>query len=146
MAKEVKKRPVKFIFWDASYKAPKRMCQHNGEQIFKALVTGMNELGEVRIQFFVHTDSHDQMMCVLEAFKATNKTLGIEDPKYFVTDNPTADAAFVTSVFGSLQKQQQKLDDQCTDIPLTPSSIDYSRNEVKVLSTDQEVNLAITAM
>jgi len=146
LAKEVKKRPTEMLYWDVSYKTAKRVNLHNGEQIFKGLVTGMNELGEVRIQFHIHTDSHDQMTGALEAFKATNNVLGMEDPKYFVTDNPKADAAFITAVFDSLQQQQQQLNTQRTDTAHVPLLDNYSDANVKVLSTAQEVNFAITSM
>ncbi|KAL7493375.1 hypothetical protein ACHAWT_002406, partial [Skeletonema menzelii] len=145
LAKEVKKRPAEILIWDGSYKAPKRMCQHNGEQIFNTLMTGMNGIGEVRLQFLVHTDSHDQMVGALEAFKATNVALGIEDPKYFVTDNPKADAAFITAVFDSLQQKQQKLDEQRIDTPQINPHVTYIPANVKVLKKE-EVNSAIAAM
>ena len=48
--------------------------QYNGEQIFNGLITGMNEVGQIRIQSRTHTDSHDRFIAALEAFKATSLT------------------------------------------------------------------------
>ena len=89
--KEVKKRGADTLHWDASFKEAKHLCQYRGKQIFKGLITGMNGLGEVRIQFHVYTDSHDQMVTAIEAFKRTNANLGLSGPRIFVTDNPTGD-------------------------------------------------------
>mmetsp|Transcript_29129 Transcript_29129/g.49666 ORF Transcript_29129/g.49666 Transcript_29129/m.49666 type:complete len:1097 (+) Transcript_29129:786-4076(+) len=147
LAKEVKKRPTKMLYWDVSYKIDKRMNHHKGEQIFKGLVTGMNELGEIRIQFHVFTDSHEQMEPALEAFNDTNTKLGMEGPQYFVTDNPKADALFFSTIFNTLHQQQQQLDDNpaTSEIPSFEEEF-YVRDEVKVLTTTQQTNLAITAM
>ena len=36
--------------------------QPSGEEVFKRLVTEMNEIGEILIQFHIFTDSHDQIL------------------------------------------------------------------------------------
>jgi hypothetical protein len=148
LAKEVKKRPSKMLYWDISYKIDKRMNLYKGERIFKGLVTGMNELGEIRIQFHVFTDSHEQMLPALEAFKNTNDKLGMEGPRYFVTDNPKGDAEFIKAIFDTLQQQQRRLDaNQRTVTSEIPSFDDeFVRDNVKVLSSAQETNIAINAM
>ena len=58
--REVKKRGCKRLHWDASYKEAKHLSQHHGHKIFIALITGTNELGEIRVQFHVVTDGQDQ--------------------------------------------------------------------------------------
>jgi hypothetical protein len=148
LEKEVKKRPCDVIYWDASYKIDKRMNQHNGEQVFKGLITGMNQIGEIRFQFHIHTDSHDQMVAALEAFKVTVRKLGMNGPKYFVTDNPRADAAFFLSIFESLREEQQRLNNEYAVVDTIPSLGDeyFVREYVKLLTSAQEVNNAITAM
>ena len=144
----MKKRPCNVIYWDASYKIDKRMNQHNGEQIFKGLITGMNEIGEIRFQFHIHTDSHDQMVAALEAFKVTVRKLGMNGPKYFVTDNPRADAAFFLSIFESLREEQQRLSNEYAVVDAMPSLDDenFVSDNAKLLTTAQEINNAITAM
>ena len=148
LEKEVKKRPCDILFWDASYKIDKRMNQYNGEQIFKGLITGMNQAGEIRIQFHIHTDSHDQFVAALEAFKATIRKMGLDGPKFFVTDNPRADSAFFLSIFESLREQQQCLDNEslvATTIPTLEEEY-FVEDNVKVLTEAEEINNAITAM
>jgi hypothetical protein len=59
-SKEVKKRGANHLSTDVSYKEPKNLCQHKGHSIFNGLVTATNEIGEVRLQYHVVSDSHDQ--------------------------------------------------------------------------------------
>jgi len=59
---QVKKRGAETLHWDASYKEPKHLCQHHGNAIFRALFTATNQLGEIRMQFHVVTDGHDQVL------------------------------------------------------------------------------------
>ena len=67
----MKKRGCADLKWDASYKEAKHLEQHHGQGIFKALITGTNTLGEVRVQFHVVTDGHDQMIGQIQALLAT---------------------------------------------------------------------------
>jgi hypothetical protein len=73
---EVKKRPVETLAWDASYKEAKRLAKHNGKQVYVALITGTNELGEVRFQFHVVTDGHEQMIAAIAAYSDTASAYG----------------------------------------------------------------------
>jgi hypothetical protein len=59
--REVKKRGVLVLKIDASYKVSKHLCQWHGKRQFHALITGTNELGEIRLMFHVVTDGHDQV-------------------------------------------------------------------------------------
>ena len=61
LAAEVKKRGAEHLNWDVSYKVTKRLRRYHGHSIFKGLVTATNNFGEIRVQFFVVTDGHDQM-------------------------------------------------------------------------------------
>ena len=70
----------------------------------------MNELGEVRMQFFLYSDSHDQMVTALQAFNDTNASLGIPGPRHFVTDNPAGDSNFFKRLLPSLADQQKVYD------------------------------------
>jgi hypothetical protein len=86
--REVKKRGCERLHWDASYKEPKHLCQHHGEGIFSALITGTNDRGEIRMQFHVVTDGHDQFIGPLEELKDTLRSYGQAEPEHFSTDNP----------------------------------------------------------
>ena len=120
---EVKKRGADFLHWDVSYKEAKHLSRYHGEAVFKGLVTAMNELGEVRIQFHVYSDSHDQMKSALEAFRGTTTSLGLPDVRIFFTDNPAGDKQFYTRMLPSLQRQQDLLDDLCQSNTANPMNV-----------------------
>ncbi len=115
LIKEVKKRGATTLHWDVSYKEAKHLYRVRGQPIFKGLVTAMNEYGEIRIQFHVYTDSHEQMTAALEAFMRTTEALGQPPVKYFWTDNPTGDRRYFLQHFPSLQANQDALDSMCND-------------------------------
>lgn len=69
---EVKKRGAEFLHWDASYKEAKHLCSYRNRPVFKGLITAMNEFGEVRIQFHIYSDSHEQMKAAI-CFQAYHK-------------------------------------------------------------------------
>jgi hypothetical protein len=58
---EIKKRSADYLHGDVSYKEAKHLCHYQGKSVFKGLVTAMNKLGEVCLQFHVYSDSHEQM-------------------------------------------------------------------------------------
>ena len=86
--REVKKRGAKRLHIDASFKAPKHLCQYKGKAYFKALITATNECREVRLQCFSVSDSHDQLTPSLAALLNTHKELGQETPELAYSDNP----------------------------------------------------------
>ena len=96
--KEVKKRGARRLHWDVSYKEAKHLCQYKGKAVYKGLVTGTNEYGEIRIQFHVVTDSHEQMRAAIAAFRQTTEAYGQPSVDLFSTDNPSGDRAFFQGV------------------------------------------------
>ena len=74
--REVKKRGGGMLFIDASYKVSKHLFQYNGKPMFRALITGTNEHGEIRVQFHVVTDGHDQIGQALDAMVHTMNQVG----------------------------------------------------------------------
>ena len=81
-ALQVKKRGAERLHWDVSYKEAKHLGRYHGEAVFKALVTATNEFGEIRIQFHVVTDGHDQMEDQIKKFLHTLQEFGQDGPKY----------------------------------------------------------------
>jgi hypothetical protein len=77
--KEVKKRGATRLHWDVSYKEAKHLCQYKGKPVFKGLVTATNEHGEIRIQFHIVTDSHEQMSAAIAAFRQTTEIQNAKD-------------------------------------------------------------------
>ncbi|KAL7532434.1 hypothetical protein ACHAXR_005774, partial [Thalassiosira sp. AJA248-18] len=151
--KEVKKRGADRLHWDVSYKEAKHLCQFRGRPVFKGLVTALNALGEVRMQFHVYTDSHEQMMAALEAFKGTLTNLGLPGVKLFVTDNPVGDEKFFKESLPSLQEQQQIFDEALSSGSAPPIlqnsdefSYDYSKLLVTVVAETTEIERVINAM
>ena len=106
----MKKRGCADLKWDASYKEAKHLAQHHGQGIFKALITGTNTLGEVRVQFHVVTDGHDQMIGQIQALLATLEAYGQPPPLRLATDKPAEDKAFFLEQIPSLAAQQRRLD------------------------------------
>ena len=80
------------LSWDASYKETKHLCRYQGKAVHRALVTATNELGEVRIQFHIVTDGHDQMDNAVAAFLDTAKKYGQELPEIAFMDKPSDDS------------------------------------------------------
>mmetsp|Transcript_13267 Transcript_13267/g.33624 ORF Transcript_13267/g.33624 Transcript_13267/m.33624 type:complete len:97 (-) Transcript_13267:146-436(-) len=90
----MKKRGATRLHWDASYKEPKHLSRFRGEQIFKALITATNELGEIRFQFHVVTDGHEQMVASIAVSRVTQNAYGQPPVELLFTDKPTEDKAF----------------------------------------------------
>ena len=107
---QVKKRGCADLKWDASYKEAKHLAQHHDKGIFKALVTGTNTLGEVRVQFHVVTDGHDQMIGQLQQLVATLNAYGHQMPRRLASDKPAEDKYFFMTQIPSLQEEQWRLD------------------------------------
>ena len=148
---EVKKRGADVLYWDVSYKICKLLCQYQGEAVFKGYVTALNEVGEIRVQFYIHTDSHSQMMTALRVFKQTNAGLGLNGPRLFVTDNPSGDKQFFMEMLDLVQKQQLVYDSLSNDdtreagLPYINDDI-YDSAIIKTITMESHINEAINIM
>lgn len=109
-SREVKKRDSNQLSWDASYKEPKHLCRFNGKPVFKALITGTNRLGEIRIQFHAVTDGHQQMVNALDGFVDSVSKYGQEPIEFLFTDKPMEDRAFFLEKIPSLAAKQAEYD------------------------------------
>ena len=121
-AKEVKKRGAITLSADASYKEAKHLCQYRGKSIFNGLITMTNDVGEVRVQHHVVSDSHDQIKPPMEAFKNTSTEYGIPHPKIVSTDDPMRDYKFFLGLLESLRDSKVKFNagldlQQVADLP-----------------------------
>ena len=157
MDKDVKKRGAKSLHWDVSYKEAKHLCRYRGQPVFKGLVTAMNEVGEVRMQFHVYSDSHEQMKSALEAFKRTTQNLGLPEVQYFFTDNPAADKQFYMRMLPSLKAQQDVLDSIVTSsaeeqnstghicTPLLPM-YPYDQLDVRIATSGDDIANTVRAL
>ena len=113
---EVKKVECETFHIDSSKKAPKKICQHNGKSVFGDLITATNGDGEVRLQFLVPTDAHDQLIGPMKAYLNSADALGQVQPKYVVTDNVPRDRPFMLETCASLRKTQEHLDNVAAEL------------------------------
>ena len=129
------------MHWDVSYKEAKNLCQYRGNPIYHGLVTALNEYGEVRIQFHVYTDGHDQMATSLKAFDKTTTDFGLPEVHLFLTDDPARDKLFFPRMLESLQKQQELFDSNTTaqSEPSLPEC-SYNPDFTKIASATTEIN------
>jgi hypothetical protein len=149
---EVKKRGATTLHWDVSYKEAKHLCLYRGRPVFQGLVTAMNEVGEVRMQFHIYSDSHEQMKSAIEAFKRTTSSLGLPDVRLFYTDNPGGDRLFYLRQLPSLQSQQDVFDEfsVSNNVPAgikdSLQSYEYDSINVRTALTKCDVEKVVMAL
>jgi hypothetical protein len=135
---------------DVSYKEAKALCQYKGKPVFKGLVTAMNQYGEVRLQFHVYTDSHEQMLSALQAFEKTRTTMGFSGVSHVIGDNPKREASLFMSVMKSVRDQQSKYDSHKDFTAQDPSAMANFYNSeqllIKVAHGNAEINRVVSAM
>ena len=107
---DTKKRDLNIIHIDGSYKFTKRLYKDGGEKMFDGLITVKNDFKEIRSQFVVFGESHDQIRPPLQALRATMDSYGQAGPKLAFTDNPRRDSDLLISTFDSLAKAQETYD------------------------------------
>ena len=110
LAKEVKKRGALRLSWDASYKEAKHLGRYHGHSVFRALITATNEVGEIRIQFHVVTDGHEQMTRAIAAMNDTCQQYGQPLTELLFTDKPNEDKDYFCSLMPGLRATQATLD------------------------------------
>jgi hypothetical protein len=139
--REMKKRSCECLCWDASFKASRHLHQYHGQGIFKALITATNERGEIRMQFDVVTDGHDQFGGPLAELLKTLTAYGHPHPSLLFTDNPSKDDAYFKSRLPSLQTAQEEFN-RLASSPiheLAPSDVDDGA--VTVVSTVSDIKV-----
>eukprot|EP00966_Prymnesium_polylepis_P057527 1332171-Prymnesium_polylepis.1 len=75
------------------------MASYRGQNLFKGIVSGMNEHGDLRINHLTVTDGHDQLRPALEALNQTHAAHGFPPIETVATDKPAEEAAFFECVF-----------------------------------------------
>ena len=86
----------------------------------QALITATNEFGEIRLQFHVVTDGHDQMLAQIQAMLDTMEQYGQPPTKVFFTDNPKHDAKFMFAAIPSLRAMNVQLN---ASLPTPPGQV-----------------------
>eukprot|EP00956_Cyclotella_meneghiniana_P022745 scaffold43394_cov22-Cyclotella_meneghiniana.AAC.1 len=144
--KEVKKRGAKHMSYDVSFKEAKNLCQHKGKAMFHGLGTGTNEIGEVRVQHHVVSESHDQLRGPLEAFKQTAREYGLPQPSLVHTDDPSRDCNFFIEIFESLQNEKKRMNSELPQIVANEYPYDPTTPYLKIVSTAVDISLAVSSM
>ena len=106
---QVKKRGATELHWDVSYKEAKHLCKLHGESLFKGLVTATNEYGDIRLQFHIVTDAHDQMDEPIKAFLATCHAYNLPIPRWVFTDKPSTDKGYFMRLLPGVREMQSQL-------------------------------------
>ena len=146
---EVKKRGARFLRWDVSYKEAKKLCRYRGASVFKGLVTATNELGEMRMQFHVVTDGHDQMVNALAEFRNTVLQYGQEMPQITFTDKPSDDYAFFRTHLNSLVESEDSVNakySKTLNFPTGIPSCEIDLDELQYLEHADEIDTVIFSM
>jgi hypothetical protein len=128
---------------DISFNEAGHICKYQGESVFKGLVTGSNEIGEVRISRHLLTEARDQIDPVLKDFADTEAAHGRPSLQHAITDNPMRDKKMFLDRFPSLQLRQSKFDTMSEhgefDNPLLPVC-HCEPSEYTLLSTTNAMN------
>lgn len=90
--------------WDHSFKVLKFLMKINGEPVFKALFTIVNEFEQIRYQAFVPTKAQSHLREGLEAIAKSLKDHGLAEPVIGYTDVPASDMSIFTECFPSFKK------------------------------------------
>ena len=147
LANDVKKRGAEVLAWDASYKEAKHLATYHGEKVFLALITATNEYGEIRVQFHVVTDGHDQMDGPIAALKDTMAKFGQNLPTRLFTDKPAQDKRYFLHQFPSLHAAQKQLDDNAfTPAAAGPSMFNVNFSCIAVKRGAKDINSATQSL
>jgi hypothetical protein len=147
LAAEVKKRGAERLHWDASFKEAKHLCQIRGKPMFKALITATNQVGEVRMQFHVVTDGHDQFDRAIDDMLHTLNAFGQPGPELFATDKPAEDKSYFLNKIPSLQAKQDQLDRNAPLPPPPPSNFaTLDKSKIQVAKTVTAIETAVQSV
>jgi hypothetical protein len=114
MDKEMMKVEATIIQLDHSFTVPALLAQVQGRSVFPALLTVVNEYGQIKGQSFAFSKSHDEMRDMLENMRHGLEAMNLGPVKLVYTDNVTADKLFLESIFPSLKTgviRKEKLPD-----------------------------------
>ncbi|CAK5266047.1 unnamed protein product [Mycena citricolor] len=126
---------------DHSFKLAKHIARVNGEQIFIALLTVTNELGEIRVCNLVATKAHSQFELALNCMRESLERYGHDQPAIFYTDN-MADKEFLERCFPSLREDVITVE-KYSELPHLEL---LSCDKIFVMSGHDEINEAMRAI
>ena len=123
------------------------MARYHGNNVFKALITAVNEYGEIRIQFHVVTDAHEQMSNALSAFEDTVQKLGHAPLQLLCTDKPTEDGKYFCQNIPSLRTSSfnHKLHNTST-VVIGQNTYAIEEQYIDYLTNIQDINTKTLAL
>ena len=119
------------------------MCQYHGHKVFKALITGTNERGEIWVQFHVVTEGHDQFKRPVAELLKTLTAYGHMHPYLFSTDQPGMDDIFFKLEIPSLQAKQDELGRLVFAPVVVPAAAELEAGAFTLLKTPAAINTAM---
>jgi hypothetical protein len=151
LEREVKKRGAEYLRWDVSYKEAKKLCRYKGKPVFKALVSATNEIGEIRIQFHIVTDGHEQMVHAIREFHKTTVAYGQCHTKIVFSDKPAEDFAFFCNGLPGVMAFQKQLDAMQKEAPSVECAEPVARcqvnlENVQLVSSITDINIKMSAL
>ncbi|KAI0369360.1 hypothetical protein BV20DRAFT_1113655 [Pilatotrama ljubarskyi] len=125
--------PATIICADHSHKVPKHLVKVEGEEVFSAMHTVVNEYGECRAMTLTPTKAHNQFMPLLARIPHSLRYFGHSDIQLVFTDNVRADKPELERVFPSLLQDVEPVPSSS----LTPLKIPSSWSVVQLRTTFQ---------
>ena len=108
------------------------MVQYHGEKNFNALITAINEYGEIRYQHFAVTDRHEKFESQLAAFEKTTELYGQPRLQLLHTDDPKKDRKYFQSKLPSLVLSEKKMN----EVERGHDDCDHDNSEIPVCDVD----------
>lgn len=102
--KEMMKVEATIIQLDHSFKVPALLAQVQGKSVFPALLTVVNEFGQIKAQSFSFSKSHSEMRDMLVRMGQGLEAMNLGPIRLVYTDNVTSDKPFLESIFPSLMR------------------------------------------
>lgn len=143
---EVKKRTSRRLHTDVSFKEAKLLCRYKGVPVFKGLCTVTNEYGEIRLQYHVVTDGHDQLQQALAAFKKTAECYGHPNIELIITDKPRQDKLFYHGVFPSLVESERKMNEHIVELEETDHLYKINEDQLICLQSPRDMQTVAIAL
>lgn len=131
---------------------PKHLARWNGVQLFKGLLTAYNEHKDIVQQFFLVTDSREQIDGQARKLRAARLAYGQSPIKYVYTDKPCQECAFWESVFPEVRQERLRLNNvscaerSADEFAETMPPFDIDMSTVSTFNAPNPCNAAVQAM
>lgn len=129
------------------------MALHDGQQLFKGLLTAFNEHKDIVQQYLLVTDARDQIRQMAEELNRSRILLGHSHIRYVSCDKPKEERPFWEDVFPDVAREREYLNslsssgqrpevDGCQSFP----KHDINMEDVRVFDTAFTINTAVQGL